>query len=139
MEHINGFALTRAAHQVLLKQAAVTSEGEIETEGKNDARYYGSTLLTIDLDSDAIDAGPGSAHPEMIAALARTSLLFRIQLLRLARLEAERRTAPYLLRGMSAETQFRIDNHRLLVDINIECLLADPAVGGVRHLDEGRR
>lgn len=127
-QNIRGLALTLAADQALLDGAKIVSEGEIETRSSDSHTYYGTTLVTIDLTRGDLDLGPARSDPFIALEAARTSLLFRTRLLRLTRMEAERRCYPYLLRGMTAQTEFKFADNRLLVDINVECPLAMPVV-----------
>jgi hypothetical protein len=125
-QNIRGLALTLAADEALLDGARVVSEGEIETRSSREHTYFGSTFVTINLKRGDLDLGPAEGEPSIVLDAARTSLLFRTRLLRLARVEAERRCFPYLMRGMSTHTEFKFADNILLVDINVECPLAIP-------------
>ncbi len=127
LQRVQGTALTMAADELLLEGAEIISEGGVAEKETEDAVYHGSTLVTINLDREDLELGPAQEQPELIADIMRSSVFFRLRLMRLARGEAERRCSPYLLRGMSAETEIRIDGHELFVDINMECPLASPA------------
>ncbi len=129
LQNVRGFSFSLVADELLLDSAPIVSEGMREDDIEGDSVYCGSTLVTIDLDRRDLDLGPADEKLELLVDMAKTSVLFRLRLLRLARLEAERRSAPYLLRGMSAETEFRIEGRKFLVDINVECALAEPAAG----------
>jgi hypothetical protein len=125
LQRLKGETLTISAPEVLMACADVVSEGEVEREGSGDPVYSGSTLVTVDLTDERIEMNVGLGNLDRLLTAFRQSVLLRICLLRLARREAERRCAPSLVREMSADTEFRIEAERLLVDINIECPLAD--------------
>lgn len=131
IQDISGSSLTLSAPAAILSDARIVSEGEVEEEGENERRYNGSTLVTVDLDKPGLEVDwddPAFAG-RLLHGLQR-SLLTHVSLTRAARIEAERRCSPLLIREFSAETEFRIDDHRLLIDIYVECSLAD-----VEHLD----
>ena len=125
LQDIRGSTLTMSAPEVLLAHAQVMSEGVVESDTDGDALYHGSTLVTIDLGSEHIEIDVDDRSLEKLAGAARRSLLMHIELIRLARLEAERRCAPMLIREISVETEFRIEGRYLLVDIYVTCSLAD--------------
>lgn len=116
-----GSSLTLSAADALLSGAEVMSEGQVDGEG-GARSYSGSTLLTIDLDR-RFDLG-GEDHLDTLVSCARRSLMMHIGVLRLARREAERKCAPFLIREMNAETAFRREGRRLLVDVDVECPVA---------------
>ncbi|MCP4603604.1 MAG: hypothetical protein GY847_24315 [Proteobacteria bacterium] len=126
-QNIKGLSLTLTADELISKDAEVLSEGSITSETDDSSTYHGSTLVTINLDRRDLDLGPAREHLHLLAEAVSSSVLFRVRLMRLARLEAERRCAPYLLRKMSTQTEFKIEDRKLLVDIYIECPLAVPA------------
>ncbi|MCP4677046.1 MAG: hypothetical protein GY854_16335 [Deltaproteobacteria bacterium] len=127
LQSVHGLTITMAADELLLEGAEIISEGEVAENETREGVYYGSTLVTINLDREDLELGPASEQPGLIVNILSASVFFRLRLMRLARMEAERRCAPHLLRGMSAETEIRIDGHELFVDIDIECPLASPA------------
>jgi hypothetical protein len=118
VQAFRGTSLTLSAADALLSGAEVLSEGRVEGE-PGTRSYSGSTLLTINLDR-RFDLGEGD-HLDTLLACVRRSLRMHIGVLRLARQEAERKCAPYLIREMNAETSFRREKRRLLIDIDVEC------------------
>jgi hypothetical protein len=124
LQKISGFSLTAAAVDAMLRRARLVSEGIVE-KNKDYPFYNGSTLVTIDFNTRDFDINLESIDCSTIMEQARQSLLLRVRLMRLARKEAERRASPYLLRGMNAVSEFRFEDKALLVDIDIECPLAD--------------
>jgi hypothetical protein len=102
------------------------SEGDIESSETGGSTYYGSTLVTIDLRRTDIDLREEEKMPGALIKALEHSVFFRLRMMRFARLEAERRCLPYLISEMFVQTEFRIDDMRLFIDINVECPLAMP-------------
>ena len=130
MQEIRGVSMTRFADQVMVADADVSSEGTVEVDAKGEAgSYHGTTLVSIAL--DRCDLGPVSSGAAAAAVLeaARRSLSLHVRLMRLARIEAESRSAPLLLRGMQVGFEFKIEGALLLVDIIVECPLAASSHG----------
>lgn len=129
MQEVRGTSLAGFADQLLLDRAQVQSEGAVERGGRGGDVFFGSTMVTIPLDEGPISKTIGEiGRGELLAALEK-SISLHIRLMRLARVEAERRASPLLPRGMLTDIQFKIEGDLLLVDINVECPLADPSEG----------
>lgn len=128
VQQLKGVALTRFADELLLSGAEVVSEGMVEDpQGPaDDARYTGSTLVTIPLDRVDVVGARDEAARELLLDAARHSIALHVRLVRLARTEAERRSTPRLPRDMAVEMEFGIDDRNLLVDISVDCTLAEP-------------
>ncbi len=126
LQNIKGTALTLAADELLLKNAQVVSEGKAETGEEGEHIYYGTTFIAIDLKREDLDLGLGKEEFDLLTEAVRRSILFRLRVMRLVRLETERRSFPFLLRGMFVQTEFKIEDWQLLIDINIECPLEMP-------------
>ena len=125
LQDILGTSLTLSAPEAILSHAQIVSEGDQEGNREDGRRYNGSTLVTIDLDKPELEMNwDDPAFAERLLRGVQRSLLTHVSLTRAARLEAERRCTPLLIREFSAETEFRIDGHRLLIDIYVECSLA---------------
>jgi hypothetical protein len=106
--------LAPLADDVLLSAAAIVSEGKLEADG-DDTVYAGSTMVTIDLPSAV---RPDTDRTRLVNQLQR-SIGFQLRLMRLARQEAERRSVPLLLGPLEAESSFRLEGDRLLIDIDV--------------------
>jgi hypothetical protein len=138
LQAVSGLSLTQSADELLLNHATFMSEGEIESSANGGSTYYGTTFVTIDLRRTDIDMATGENPPGVLVRSVEHSVFFRLRLMRFARLEAERRCLPYLISEMFAQTEFRIDDKQLFVDISIECPLAMPE--SERHSrEEGNR
>ena len=127
VQQLQGIALTRFADELLLSDAKIVSEGVVEeAAAEGDATYAGSTLVTISLErGDLVGVFEGHGF-ELLLDAARRSIALHVRLSRLARLEVERRAAPRLPRDMAVEMEFAIEGRDLLVDISVECTLANP-------------
>jgi len=124
---LKGLTLSSFTDGALFASSRVLSEGAIVDGDGGERVYAGSTMVSVELHGDAeqlLDIGPLS--DEALLGAVRRSIGFRVRLLRLARAEAERRCAPFLLREMRTEPVFRIDEGVLFVDIDVECPLAAP-------------
>ncbi len=123
LQSVQGVSLTSAAAEMMISNAQVVSEGLVD---KSDTAsvYRGSTLASIDLNKPCFEIQKDGETLQCLLRAAERSLTLRIRLLRLARLEAERRAAPLFVREMRADSSFRLVDNRLLVDIDIECPLA---------------
>ena len=122
---LNGTSLASFADGALFANSTVLSEGAIVDGEGGDRVYAGSTMVSVRLrggEEPLLDAGPLS--DEQLLGAVRRSIGFRVRLLRMARAEAERRCAPFLLREMRTEPVFRIEGGMLFVDIDVECPLA---------------
>lgn len=128
LQALSGRSLSSFADAALFSNARILSEG-VAVEGEAGERVYsGSTMLSVGLrDSPSIDCG--DASDEELREMASRSIGFHVRLIRLARSEAERRSAPFLPREMRCELAFRVEGGVLFVDIDLECPLAAPRPG----------
>jgi len=127
---LNGLTLSSFTDGALYASSRILSEGAVVDGDGGERVYSGSTMVSVHLRGgveQVLDAGPLSDE-ELLGAVRR-SIGFRLRLLRLARAEAERRCAPFLVREMRTEPAFRIDDGVLFVDIDVECPLAAPHDG----------
>jgi len=130
VQALSGLTLSSFTDGALFAGSRVLSEGAIVDGDGGERVYAGSTMVSVALHGEAgqlLDTGPLS--DEALLGAVRRSIGFRVRLLRLARAEAERRCAPFLLREMRTEPVFRIDDGVLFVDIDVECPLAAPWTG----------
>jgi len=136
---IQGRSLTRSADDVILSHARILGEGTVEKNAGDGGVFHGSLLVTIDLARLRVVTGEETLSGEMLAECLRKSLMFRMKLLRLARIETEQRCAPALLREMKTELEFKIEPERLLIDIDIIGPLAAADAGLERATEENPR
>ena len=129
LQEIRGTGMTSFADEVVLSESHIQSEGQVMVTGEGTAMYSGSTMVTVELSRIISES---SDHPDTPHALLRAlerSISFRVGLMRIARLEAEIRSAPRLVREMATELEFTIVPGKLLVDIEVECPLTETAAG----------
>jgi hypothetical protein len=127
LQEVRGTSLAGFADQLLLDRAQVQSEGAVERSGRGGPVFYGSTMVTIPLDEGPFSRLVREVDQSDLLEALRRSISLHIRLMRLARVEAERRSSPLLPRGMLSDLEFKIEGEMLLVDINVECPLADPS------------
>lgn len=101
------------------------SEGGVEARKGGGNIYFGSTLISIDLDRAELDISREEEDLEALVRAIGKSVMFRVKLMRMARLEAERKCAGFMIQEMYVHTEFKIEDRQLLVDINVECPLAE--------------
>ncbi len=136
LQETRGISLTYVAAEMMASHAEAVSEGMVESVDRDDSIYRGSTLITINLDKPYFEIEKDETTLNQLKEAAERSVALHIRMVRLARLEAERKAAPLFVREMRAESTFRIVDKCLLVDIDIECPLAvaigesDDAQGG---------
>lgn len=106
--------------RTLLDCAEILSEGEIR-EGEGEASYFGSTMVTIDLARAArrLRIDPGRDGPALAEWAGRSAEL-RLRVLRLARIEAERRAGDRLPGTMRAEVEAGAVGAAIHVDVEVE-------------------
>ena len=133
-----GRSLTRFGQLALLTKAEIVSEGMTERIAGEGQVYHGSTLVTVALTRADLVAMVALLGPEGVGAAVRRSIGLHVRLMRLARYEAERRIAPLLPRSMHVEMEFTVEAERLLMDIGVECPLAEPAMAAADGVGDER-
>jgi hypothetical protein len=110
-------ALTREAEEKLFRVAEVLSEG-----GSREGSWFGSTMITFDLDRLAAEIrGPldAEARAQLLAAV-EGSVRMRIRVMRLALAEVSRRFPGRRLGTAQVETRIRLHEGKLHVDVDLE-------------------
>jgi hypothetical protein len=111
---------SRAALELLFRQAEVISEGQQSTRG-GQAAYFGSTMLTIDLEAlapslrEACDAGTARRLASQMAG--DPSIAARVK--SIAAREATR-IAGGRLRAIATEIKFSARGARVCIDVDVE-------------------
>jgi hypothetical protein len=122
-------SINPAVIELLLGDAARISEGQMAADG----RYYGSTMLTIDLERleprvcDACDVGTAARLTRLLEhepTLEQRSGQLALQ-------EA-RRISGRDLRRAEADVRVRSEGLRVFVDVDLQAETARPAAGGRR-------
>jgi len=124
LQEIRGSSLTLSAHAAMLEDAEIVSEGTIDTDDHGNNIYNGTTYISINLEQQNLNINKNEAYLTKLLFAVKNSLLMHMGIMRLVRMETERKTAPFLVRKILTETEFRIEEKRILVDIDIESPLA---------------
>lgn len=122
-------SISPVAIEVLLASATRISEGQVAADG----RYYGSTMLTIDLERvrDRVCDVCDVATAARLAQLLRQEPTVQQRTGRLA-LEEARRISGRALRRAEADIRVRSEGARVFIDVDVEAEPARPALGGRR-------
>ena len=121
-------SLSREGEEWLFTHAEILSEGGPRD---GDGAYYGSTMITIDLEALS-EHWRGSFDATERARLAQAvegSVRVRLRAMRLAVREAQRRLADRRFGRASVETRVRLVGLKLHVDVDVE-LPFDVSSGG---------
>lgn len=112
-----GFALGARGEEELFRQAEVLTEGKLEGDA-----FFGSTLVTIDLERVGahLRGDEGAAERAKVLAAASGSVRVRLRAMRLACADVARRYPDRRLGTATTETRFRLEGARLLLDVNLE-------------------
>lgn len=110
-------SLSPAGLQLLLASSSRISEGQVTSRG----RYYGTTMLTIDLEStneQVQDVQDVSTASRLARHLEQERSAMQ-QVVRLAVREAGNVAGAPILKP-AAEVEIRVQGHRILVDVDLE-------------------
>lgn len=116
--------LSEASLSILLASAERISEGQITESTKGEAKYYGSTMLTIDLKSldghirEVMDVSTAIQTARMLRTDRRVMGLLRAMALS----EAER-VAKSKLSELEMEVRIETRGEKLFVDLDVEATL----------------
>jgi hypothetical protein len=125
-ERVAGPLLTRALEEELFRLAEVLSEGGCRASSGPAESYFGSSMISIDLDR----LRPWFRHELNATALDRLmraldgSVRVRLRAMRLARAEAVRRVPHRLLGTAYVETRVRLTDRQLHIDVDLEAALS---------------
>jgi len=114
--------LSRGAEEALLEDIEVISEGEERGAPHGERRYFGSTMITIDLDA-LQKRWRGPLDDALIAELRRLvegSVRMRLRVSRIACAEAARRVSARPLGTAAVESSVRIHGRTLHIDVDLE-------------------
>ncbi len=112
-----GYALGPRAEEDFFRVAEVLTEGRLQ-----DQSFYGSTLVTIDLErvAPSLRGGGGAAARKRIFEITSGSVRFRLRAMRLACADVARRYPDRRLGTARVETRMRLEGTRLLLDVDLE-------------------
>lgn len=113
----SGDALGPRAEEELFRTAEVLTEGRLEGDA-----FYGSTLITIDLERVApqLRGDAGRSERDRLLVVAAGSVRVRLRAMRLACADVARRHPDRRLGTATTETRFRLEGTKLLVDVDLE-------------------
>lgn len=112
--------------ELVLSRASVISEGAVRDGIGGRETYFGSTMLTIDLEdlSTRLRVPVDHGLAEDLARRLSSSAHLKVHALRIAREEAERRVGGRSADRFSAEISVRAAATRIEVDVDVEMPLA---------------
>jgi hypothetical protein len=114
--------LTRALEEELFRHAEILSEGGCRASSPSRQSYFGSTMLSIDLDRlrPFVRGGLSAGARLCLAEAVDGSLRIRLRAMRLARAEALRRVPDRSLGTVCVETRVRLTERQLHIDVDLE-------------------
>ena len=117
-----GPTLSRALEEELFRCAEVLSEGSCRGKGDRGDTYFGSTMISIELERlrRVTRGGLDADARRMLAAAVDGSVRVRLRAMRLARAEAARRIPDRALGTVCVETRVRLTEHQLHIDVDLE-------------------
>lgn len=110
--------LTREAEEALFELAERLSEGEVR-DARGESRYFGSTMVSIDLAALA-RRWRGTLDREALRRAVEGSVRVRIRTMRMACADASHRAPHLSLRTAHVETRVHIAADELHLDIDLE-------------------
>jgi hypothetical protein len=119
-------SLTRAFEEELFSAAEVLSEGSCRSGGLRPDSYFGSTMISVDLDRlRPWFRGGLDAHARRdLLRVVEGSVRVHLRAMRLARAEALRRVHDRALGTAYVETKVRVTEHQLHIDVDLEVALS---------------
>lgn len=114
--------LSRAFEEELFRCAEVLSEGSCRGKGDRGDTYFGSTMISVELDRlrRVTRGGLDADARTLLAAAVDGSVRVRLRAMRLARAEAVRRIPDRALGTVCVETRVRLTEHQLHIDVDLE-------------------
>ena len=118
--------LSRALEEELFRCAEVLSEGGRRSAGGQRDSYFGSTMISIDLDRvrPLFRGGLDERTRKLLADAVDGSVRVRLRAMRMARAEAARRVQDRTLGTAYVETRVRLTERQLHIDVDLEVALS---------------
>ena len=119
-------SLSRTLEEELFRNAEVLSEGSRRTTTGQHDTYFGSTMISVDLDRlrPLFRGGLDGRARERLARTIEGSVRVHLRAMRLARAEAARRVQDRRIGTVQVETRVRVTEHHLHIDVDLEVLLS---------------
>ena len=114
--------LSRGAEEALFEAAQVLSEGSVGRGPGGESRYFGSTMITFDLEQ-LREHWRGSftlAEKQKLLRLVAGSVRIRLRATRIACAEVARRVTDRPLGSSTVETSVRLSGNSLHMDVDLE-------------------
>lgn len=114
--------LTPAVEEHLFRSADVLSEGSVHTAEGGARRYFGSTMITFDLEQlERAWRGPfDAAARAALLDLVEGSVRVRLRAMRMACAEVASRVTDRPLGTPTVETSVRMSEDKLFLDVDLE-------------------
>lgn len=118
--------ITRALEEELFRCAEVLSEGSRRAVGGQRDSYFGSTMISVDLERlrPLFRGGLDERTRQLLADAVDGSVRVRLRAMRLARAEAARRVQDRTLGTAFVETRVRLTQRQLHIDVDLEVTLS---------------
>jgi hypothetical protein len=125
-------SISRALEAALFESAEVLSEGGCRAQGGPRDSYFGSTMISVDLERlrPLFRSGLDSAARRGLLAAVEGSLRVRLRAMRLARAEAARRVPERVLGTAYVETRVWLTDRHLHIDVDLEVPLGVSSASG---------
>lgn len=127
-----GISISRALEEELFRCAEVLSEGSRRSAPGQRDSYFGSTMISVDLER-LLPLFRGGLDPHTRQRLAEAvdgSVRVRLRAMRLARAEAVRRVQDRSIGTAHVETRVRLTAHQLHIDVDLEVVLGVSSSAG---------
>lgn len=118
-EHVS---LSREAEEALFRVAEVLSEGDLRDGGRGERAWYGSTMISFDLERLAAEwrGVLDDATRARVMRAVEGSVRMRLRAMRIAHREVARRVPDRSLGTASVEIRVRLAGAWLHVDVDLE-------------------
>jgi len=118
--------LSRALEEELFRCAEVLSEGGRRAVGGQRDSYFGSTMISVDLERlrPLFRGGLDERSRQLLVDAVDGSVRVRLRAMRLARAEAARRVQDRTLGTAFVETRVRLTERQLHIDVDLEVALS---------------
>lgn len=118
--------LSRALEEELFRSAEILSEGGCRSGGAQVDSYFGSTMISIELERlrSWFRGGLDARARHLLFEAVDGSVRVRLRALRLARAEAARRVPDRMLGTAYIDTTVRMTERQLHIDVDLEVALS---------------
>jgi hypothetical protein len=127
-----GVTLSRALEDALFRCAEVLSEGGLRAQAGHADSYFGSTMISVELERlrPWLRGGLDSQERRQLMEAIDGSVRMRVRAMRLARAEALRRVPDRGIGTAYVETSMRLTERQLHIDVDLEAPLSVSSSSG---------